>query len=171
MGAAFSADQVIQIPELIDKLGHYTATGRYNSIEPLFRNENEYQEFKARHERDKVERRDPEGYAGEAYLGVDAGSTTVKMVLMDPEARLLLTEYRQNNGNPIPIIRDFLMHAMGRVSQSQNPRRLCHRLWRRAGEKRLPNGWGDCGNRGPFHRGPALHARGGVHHRYRRPGY
>ncbi len=112
MGAAFSADQVIQIPELIDKLGHYTATGRYNSIEPLFRNENEYQEFKARHERDKVERRDPKGYAGEAYLGVDAGSTTVKMVLMDPEARLLLTEYRQNNGNPIPIIRDFLMHAM-----------------------------------------------------------
>ncbi len=112
MGAAFSADRSIKIPGVIAKLDGYSATGRYNSIAPLFKNEAEYQSFKARHERDTVQRCDPETYSGDAYLGVDAGSTTVKMVLMDPDARLLLTEYRQNNGNPIPIIRDFLIRAM-----------------------------------------------------------
>ncbi|MBQ3850813.1 MAG: 2-hydroxyacyl-CoA dehydratase, partial [Bacteroidales bacterium] len=35
----------------------------------------------------------------EVFLGVDSGSTTTKLVVLDAEGRLLFTDYRPNNGN------------------------------------------------------------------------
>ena len=78
-------------------------------MEPLFRDQKEYDAFLARHQKATVEKGDPQTYSGPAYLGVDAGSTTVKMVVIDAAGRLLLQRYLPNNGNPVPLVRQFLM--------------------------------------------------------------
>ena len=50
----------------------------------------------------------PETYSGGAYLGVDAGSTTVKFVLTDADGAILYCGYRPNSGNPVQIVRNYL---------------------------------------------------------------
>jgi len=70
-------------------------------LEPLFANEQEYEDFKARHDLHKVKRTDLATYEGNAYLGIDAGSTTTKMALIDDEGSLLYSYYGSNLGNPL----------------------------------------------------------------------
>ncbi|MPM01766.1 hypothetical protein SDC9_48006 [bioreactor metagenome] len=75
----------------------------------LFENESDYDEFFDRHSKEKVEYSNPENYIGEAYLGIDAGSTTVKATVIDENEEILYSKYLPNSGNPVPIIKDFLI--------------------------------------------------------------
>ncbi|MDO4518491.1 MAG: acyl-CoA dehydratase activase, partial [Bacillota bacterium] len=76
-----------------------------NRIEPLFENQEAYSEFKDRHNLAKVPRKDFAQAKGRLFLGIDAGSTTTKSVVMDDDKNLLYTFYRSNRGKPIaPII-------------------------------------------------------------------
>ena len=42
-------------------------------------------------------------------VGLDIGSTTVKAVVMGEHHELLDSIYRSNSGNPVPIVRDYLL--------------------------------------------------------------
>ena len=79
-----------------------------NPIDPLFKNKEEYEEFKKRHEKDKVEKASLEGYEGDCFLGIDAGSTTTKIVLIDNDGRLLYSDYGSNEGNPLQSVMKML---------------------------------------------------------------
>lgn len=68
-------------------------------LAPLFTDEADYGEFKRRHDREKVRRRDLESYRGTAYVGIDAGSTTFKAALIDEEGALMWTCYANNKGD------------------------------------------------------------------------
>lgn len=70
-------------------------------LRPLFIDENEFKEFKLRHEKSKVKRRELSIYEGKCYLGVDAGSTTTKAVLIDEEGAILHSHYGSNGGSPL----------------------------------------------------------------------
>ncbi len=70
-------------------------------IEPLFHNKLEYHQFKERHEKNKINRKDIRYAKGEVYLGIDAGSTTTKAVLMDRDKNLLYSFYESNQGKPL----------------------------------------------------------------------
>lgn len=70
-------------------------------IEPLFNNEDEYNEFIERHSRHKVKRNSLSLYKGNAFLGIDAGSTTTKVALIDEEGALLYSFYGSNMGSPL----------------------------------------------------------------------
>ena len=112
MGAAYGADLAATsatLDEAIERIACYKTEGRYLSCPALFENETEYTEFSERHAADKVEYIDPEKHTGGAYVGIDAGSTTVKVVVMSEEGDILCSLYRPNNGNPVPIIREFLL--------------------------------------------------------------
>ncbi|MBQ8551617.1 MAG: 2-hydroxyacyl-CoA dehydratase [Clostridia bacterium] len=112
MGAAFGADlgsEQATLVEAVERIAGYRTEGRYLSCPPLFNSQAEYDEFEARHAVDKVEYADPEKYSGSAYIGIDAGSTTVKVVAMSEDGDILCSLYRPNNGNPVPIIREFLL--------------------------------------------------------------
>lgn len=84
-----------------------TVAGR---LEPLFESVEEYEEFKKRHARASVEYVRPSEYEGDAYLGVDCGSTTTKLVLMAADRRIIYTYYSSNKGTPVEIIKDCLTH-------------------------------------------------------------
>ncbi len=111
IGAAYGSElssSRATLAEAIERISGYKTEGRYLSCPPLFNAEAEYDEFVARHAADKVEYISPENYQGKAYIGIDAGSTTVKVVAMSEGGDILCSLYRPNNGNPVPIIREFL---------------------------------------------------------------
>lgn len=77
-------------------------------LKPLFKDQDEYNQFKKRHSENDVLRKDIRTYKGDAYLGIDAGSTTTKIVLIDNDCNILYEYYGANLGNPVKIIREQL---------------------------------------------------------------
>ena len=77
-------------------------------LDPLFKTKDEYERFKERHNKAKVERANIENYSGDCYLGIDAGSTTTKIVLIDKNGKLLYSLYGSNEGNPLKSVMAML---------------------------------------------------------------
>ena len=109
LGAAFYSDREFDLKEVADRLQEHGASETYRSQPPLFESQEEYETFKARHAKAAVPRV-PFGsdYAAPVHIGIDSGSTTVKMTVIDQDARILFTDYRPNLGNPVPLIREVL---------------------------------------------------------------
>lgn len=77
-------------------------------LDPLFKNDEEYKNFKERHNKAKVSKTDLSTYEGDCYLGIDAGSTTTKLVLIDKDGNLLYSLYGSNEGNPLNSVINML---------------------------------------------------------------
>ncbi len=109
LGAALAPGGTIVDPRVAaEKLEHYSATASYISCSPLFANEEEYEAFRTRHAADTGNIRELTAPADVMYLGVDAGSTTIKAVLCDRDGNLFRPYYCSNSGNPVPLIREYL---------------------------------------------------------------
>ena len=68
-------------------------------LDPLFSTEEDYQEFKARHDQQVVPKGDLTSYHGRVFIGIDAGSTTMKAAVVGEDGELLYTWYGNNNGD------------------------------------------------------------------------
>lgn len=79
-----------------------------NPLNPLFSIDAEYDEFKKRHEKDKVKRADFKTFKGNCFLGIDAGSTTTKLVVISEDGTLLYSLYGSNEGNPLQSVVNML---------------------------------------------------------------
>ena len=77
--------------------------------EPLFASEEEYEDFCNRHAKASVKVVYPSDYTGGAYIGIDCGSTTTKLVLMGEDGELIYSYYNSNRGNPVSIVREQLL--------------------------------------------------------------
>ena len=77
-------------------------------LNPLFKDDSEYQEFKKRHDLAKVKRKPLSDFSGDCFVGIDAGSTTTKLVLIDIEGNLLYSLYGSNEGNPLHSVIEML---------------------------------------------------------------
>ena len=77
-------------------------------MEPLFKDQAEYDEFVARHSKNDVPVMDINDYSGNAYLGIDVGSTTSKVALLTEDNQLIYTFYASNKGNPLEVIKNQL---------------------------------------------------------------
>ncbi|NLC88168.1 MAG: 2-hydroxyacyl-CoA dehydratase [Clostridiaceae bacterium] len=75
-----------------------------NPLAPLFKIDSEYEEFKQRHEKDTVKKGDLKSFKGDVFVGIDAGSTTTKLVVIDREGTLLYSLYGSNEGNPLQSV-------------------------------------------------------------------
>ena len=109
LGSAMQAATSISLSDVIQRLDHYKGSNTSSATLPaLFKNEAEYKEFVSRHEKDQVPCRNPDSYTGDVFLGIDAGSTTIKMTVINKDREVLLTSYQSNSGNPIPHVQNFL---------------------------------------------------------------
>ena len=70
-------------------------------LTPLFESTDEYNTFLARHEKARVPVSNIQDYHGNAFLGIDAGSTTTKVSLIGEDGSLLYSFYQNNNGDPL----------------------------------------------------------------------
>lgn len=111
MGAALCAEKTIDLDETIDKIAHYRGSGNFAFNKPLFKTQEELEAFRARHAKATIQRGELRGFPGKVYIGLDAGSTTVKGVVTDKNGTLLYSEYLPNSGNPVPIVKNFLNHV------------------------------------------------------------
>ncbi|MDR2819643.1 MAG: 2-hydroxyacyl-CoA dehydratase [Desulfovibrio sp.] len=71
------------------------------TLPPLFESEQDFLAFRVRHGKDAIVRASLEECTGKAWLGFDSGSTTIKAVMIDEQARLIYSFYGPNKGEPI----------------------------------------------------------------------
>ena len=77
-------------------------------MEPLFKTQADYDAFAARHAKATPETVDSGTYSGDAWLGIDAGSTTTKLVLIAENGGILYSYYASNKGDPVSIVKNEL---------------------------------------------------------------
>ena len=110
-GCALHANEVsgeYELDEVITRLNTAKVTDDIITSDPLFASKEEYRQFVDRHKKCDLAYENIETYKGEAYLGIDAGSTTTKLVLITPDGKLLYQHYTSNKGQPLNVIADKL---------------------------------------------------------------
>mgnify|MGYP001036696232 CR=1 FL=1 len=108
LGAAYCATTTIDIVEAIDQLKTHRIKDTVVSMPPLFATSREYDAFSERHAKATVPIRTISDSTSCLFLGIDAGSTTVKTVAIDQSGTIVDSTYQSNSGNPVPIIRSVL---------------------------------------------------------------
>ncbi len=101
---AKESSEPMVIDEVIEKVKTAKASDDIVTGEPLFTSKEEYNKFVDRHKECDLKYADINTYEGEAYLGIDAGSTTTKLVLITPKGELLYQHYCSSMGRPLDII-------------------------------------------------------------------
>lgn len=121
IGAALSTgkEDIVEPECLYDRMPHiYSSHGdSKDKLDRLFESDLDYQLFKERHEKHKVKRGELEHAKGRLYLGIDAGSTTTKVAVIDDENRLVFSHYGSNEGNPLKTT----IEAITALSEKLNP--------------------------------------------------
>lgn len=105
MGAAIYSEgaKSTSLTDLIHRLtkGDQEQLKPTDTLEPLFQDEAELKEFRVRHDQAKAQEKALADHHGVAFLGIDAGSTTTKVTLIDEEGNLLFSFYGNNQGQPL----------------------------------------------------------------------
>ncbi|MGI5918598.1 MAG: acyl-CoA dehydratase activase-related protein [Christensenellales bacterium] len=98
-----------QLSQALDSASEY--------LPPLFESETEYAAFVARHKKASVPVRPIETASGPCYLGIDAGSTTTKAVLLSSDGHIVYTHYGANKGRPLDIVRQIISDIYDRLPE------------------------------------------------------
>lgn len=108
LGAAMCGNGSFTCESLLERLKNCRDIKTGRRLPPLFRDEEEYRAFRARHDRDTVRTADIGTYTGDAWLGIDCGSTTTKLTLISADREILYSYYSSNLGNPVGVVRGEL---------------------------------------------------------------
>lgn len=104
VGSALHAngDCFVSLQELQQRLAdHIHMDFEVERLEPLFSSQSAYQDFSERHAKSCVPIANLSTYQGNAFLGIDAGSTTTKAALIGEDGSLLYSFYHSNDGDPL----------------------------------------------------------------------
>ena len=114
---AASSGDTFTISRICEKIRNAHASDSIVTGEPLFASHAEYDEFIERHKKFDLGYADIHTYKGDAYLGIDAGSTTTKLVLITDDGRILYHHYSSNMGQPL----DRIAEQLRRIYSEMNP--------------------------------------------------
>lgn len=112
IGAAlYSSDnETINYDTLIKKLEYsLSVKQKLKGLDPLFENKDKYLNFLERHAENSVKQIYTENYDGNVYIGIDCGSTTTKLVVINDDEEIIYSYYSSNKGNPVEIVREQLI--------------------------------------------------------------
>ena len=115
-----SSEKPRTLEEIIRDLENLGEENDIQKLPPLFANDAEKQEFYERHKKTAVATFPLEEYEGDAWLGIDSGSTTIKAVLIDDKNRLLYSYYGPNKGDPFSIAVKILEEIYARKKETLN---------------------------------------------------
>lgn len=108
LGAAYCATTTIDLTRAVEQLRSHKIEDSVVSMPPLFVDQAAYDSFVERHAKATVPTSSIDQDTSCVYLGIDAGSTTVKTVVIDQRGSIVDTTYQSNSGNPVPIVRSVL---------------------------------------------------------------
>ncbi len=104
IGSALNAEEKTHylLSEMVDKLSsEIKMEFEVERMEPLFADRASFDAFQERHAKHCVQKADLSETRGNVFLGIDAGSTTTKIALVDEEGRLVYSFYSGNDGSPL----------------------------------------------------------------------
>lgn len=103
LGAAILAKEEVSFSfaELLARLCQVQPDHQIKQLPVLFENREAYLSFVSRHQQHTVTRKPLETHTGRCFLGLDAGSTTTKLALIDEDGALLYSSYASNQGSPL----------------------------------------------------------------------
>ena len=103
LGAALSSDdEPVLLSDLLERFKNKEGfTPDIIRIDPLFKDEDEKKRFYDRHAKAMIPTLDIKKQEGDLFLGIDAGSTTTKAVVINAKGELVYTYYAGNKGNPV----------------------------------------------------------------------
>ncbi|MCJ7434073.1 MAG: acyl-CoA dehydratase activase, partial [Anaerolineales bacterium] len=122
-----STRQAFTLSSLIERLNtdQIHATANHNRLPALFKDHADYQEWEAARMRHKIERVDVANLNGDKlFLGIDSGSTTTKIVLIDEHGRVAFEYYVNNKGDAIGAVQNGLNEAHQRFLQNGKTPRI-----------------------------------------------
>ncbi|MDE5946307.1 MAG: acyl-CoA dehydratase activase [Oscillospiraceae bacterium] len=114
---ASSSEDYYTVDRLIEKIMNANINDNIVTGEPLFRSQDEYDRFISRHKKYDLKYADLHTYKGNAYLGIDAGSTTTKLVLITENGELLYSYYSSSMGQPL----DNISGQLKKIYHEMNP--------------------------------------------------
>ncbi|MDH6364745.1 putative CoA-substrate-specific enzyme activase [Enterococcus sp. PF1-24] len=121
MGAAIYSDgnETTTLAALLDRLvnGNQEQLSPSDTLEPLFSDEEDLTAFRHRHAQAQAPEKDLASHHGVAFLGIDAGSTTTKVILIDEEGRLMFSHYGNNQGQPLETTMEVLQELYQRLPE------------------------------------------------------
>ena len=121
IGAAMLAVKNKEIPlsEILHRFNNISAdmVSETKHIKPLFVAQYDYFNFKARHDKAKIKRKELSKAKGKLFLGIDAGSTTTKAALIDEDNNLLFDFYKSNEGKLIEAVITILRKIYSQISK------------------------------------------------------
>jgi predicted CoA-substrate-specific enzyme activase len=126
-GAALAANQeagqpAFSLSALIARLASAPAEpASAGRLPPLFSDAEEFQRWSTARQRHHVMRVDARQVHGECFLGIDSGSTTTKLALIDHRGRLFFEYYHNNNGNAIQAVQRGLEEIRQLFAELPNP--------------------------------------------------
>ncbi len=119
IGAALASgsENAIDLPSLINRLKHLDITGFHeiSRLQPLFKGAGDLNNFRKRHDAHQTNKRALGSFAGECFLGIDAGSTTTKAALIDENGCLLYSSYHNNTGSSLKSAVNILKDLYSRM--------------------------------------------------------
>lgn len=108
MGAALASKETQTLPfktiEARLPVLNEVSVHEVERLRPLFEDQKELAEFRNRHEKNIAVKKELKGFSGKCFLGIDAGSTTTKIVLVDEEGALLYSFYGSNQASPLKSV-------------------------------------------------------------------
>ncbi len=110
IGAAYKSDKVFTAAALSKKLEQVKdiAESEVTRLDPLFKDKQELTDFRLRHSKVSIPFADIKSHKGPTFLGIDAGSTTTKVALIDGDGGLLYSWYGSNSGDPLASVTEII---------------------------------------------------------------
>ena len=128
LGAALSASgREVFTSQLIDALDAATGTASMASkpMRALFADDAERAAFEGRHARASVRQGDLSSASGPLFVGIDAGSTTIKCVVLTEDDEIVFTHYASNAGDPVPAAVDIVRRVREVLPEDAHLARAC----------------------------------------------
>ncbi|MBQ4049737.1 MAG: 2-hydroxyacyl-CoA dehydratase [Clostridia bacterium] len=106
IGAALKGEKVFKREDMLNQLQELSSKTitEVKRLQSLFADEKELASFRERHAKTSVTKKDLKSHNGPVFIGIDAGSTTTKLAVIDIEGNLLYSWYRSNSGDPLSAV-------------------------------------------------------------------
>ena len=123
---SYKSDVLMPVVDIIERLSsNIKMEFEVARMEPLFENQKAYDTFTERHNHASVRKGDLASYKGDAFLGIDAGSTTTKVALVGESGELLYSFYSNNNGNPLKTAIGSIKEIYEKLPEGVTIKRSC----------------------------------------------
>lgn len=120
-GRAFSCGDLVTA---LDAAGQQTRLVS-TVMRPLFADDAERAAFDARHALASVPQGDLSAASGPCFLGIDAGSTTIKCVVLNSDDQIVFSHYASNQGDPVTAAVDIVRRVRENLPADAHLGRAC----------------------------------------------